>query len=69
MVRLAFLVLITLPYQSMHVDPQITGESQEEQGELQDDVLACSCERAQPVHLAERADEEDKDGALQNGEQ
>ena len=53
----------------MHVDPQITGEAQEEQGELQDDVLACTCESAQPAHLAECADEEDKDGALQNGEQ
>ena len=59
--RLAFLVLTTIPYQSVHVDPQITGEAQEEQGELQDDVLACARERAQPVHLAERADEEDKD--------
>ena len=53
----------------MHVDSQITGEPQEKQGELQDDVLACACESAQPVHLVERADEEDKDGALQNGEQ
>ena len=50
---------ITLPYQSVHVDSQITGEAQEEQNELQDDDLACACERTQPVHFAERVDEED----------
>ena len=53
----------------MHINPHITGKAQKEQGELQDDVLAGVCERSQPAHLAERADEEDKDGALQNGEQ
>ena len=53
----------------MHVDSQITGEAQEEQNELQDDVLACTCERTQPVHFAERADEEGKDRAMYNGEQ
>ena len=60
---------ITLTYQSVHVDSQITGEAQEEQNELQDDDLACACERTQPVHFAERVDEEDKDGAMYNGEQ
>ena len=65
--RLAFRVLAS--YQSIHVDAQITEEAQEEQDELQDDVLACACERTQLVHPVESADEEYKDRALQNGQQ